>query len=265
MVLAAQLTSHGAPGQSPTRSVEIIVAATTDIHGRVRGWDYFGDSAESGRGLSRVSVIFDSLRAAAPGRALFVDAGDFLQGSPVTYVASRPGFAGPNPVIAAMNALKYDAGVIGNHVFNYGLPYLDRSLAAATFPFLAANVRRIDGNRSWAPAAFFDRGGVRVAVIGVTTPWSMVWDKLNLQKKLAIDDIVTALRRSVKDARAAGAQVVVVVAHAGFDPPAGMDAMLPGVGPENPMSTVANEVQASTSSSSGIRTGRWPTRRSMAC
>ena len=244
-VVAAQAPAQ-APGQtpahSPGRSVEIIVVATTDIHGRVRGWDYFGDSAESGRGLSRVSVIFDSLRAAAPGRAIFVDAGDFLQGSPVTYVASRPGFAGPNPVIAAMNALKYDVGVIGNHEFNYGLPYLDRSLAAATFPFLAANVRRIDGKRSWAPAAFFDRGGVRVAVIGVTTPWSMVWDKLNLQKKLAIDDIVTALRRSVKDARAAGAQVVVVVAHAGFDPPAGMDAMLPGVGPENPMSTVANEV-----------------------
>ena len=234
--------SAGARAQAPAGPVDLVVAATTDIHGRIRGWDYFGDSADSGRGLSRVSVIFDSIRAAAPGRAIFVDAGDFLQGSPVTYVASRPGYPGPNPVIAAMNALRYDAGVIGNHEFNYGLPYLDRSLAAATFPFLAANVRRIDGKRGWAPAAFFDRGGVRVAVIGVTTPWSMVWDKLNLQKKLAIDDIVTALRRAVKDARAAGAQVVVVVAHAGFDPPEGMDAMLPGVGPENPMSTVANEV-----------------------
>ena len=222
--------------------VEIIIAATTDIHGRVRGWDYFADTAEGGRGLSRVSTIFDSLRTAAPGRAIFVDAGDFLQGNPLTYVASRTGFAGPNPVIAAMNAMKYDAGVLGNHEFNYGLPYLDRTLAAATFPLLAANVRRIDGKRGWPPAAFFDRGGVRVAIIGVTTPWAMVWDKLNLDKKLEIDDIVTSLQRAVKDARAAGAQVVVVVAHAGFDPPAGADATLPGVATENPMSTVANEV-----------------------
>ncbi len=229
-------------GFAQSAPVEIVIAATTDIHGRVRGWDYFADTAEGGRGLSRVSTIFDSLRTAAPGRAIFVDAGDFLQGNPLTYVASRPGFSGPNPVIAAMNALRYDAVVLGNHEFNYGLPYLDRTLASATFPLLAANVRRIDGKRGWAPAAFFDRGGVRVAVVGVTTPWAMVWDKLNLDKKLAIDDIVTSLQRAVKDARAAGAQVVVVVAHAGFDPPAGADATLPGVATENPMSTVANEV-----------------------
>lgn len=244
VLTAAVLTSRAASGQSaaPPKPIELIIAATTDIHGRIRGWDYYTDSAESGRGLSRVAGIFDSLRAAAPGRALFVDAGDFLQGNAVTYVASRPGWTGPNPVIAAMNALKYDAVVLGNHEFNYGLPFLDRTLAAATFPLLAANVRRIDGKRSWAPAAFFDRGGVRVAVIGVTTPWSMVWDKVTLNKKLQIDDIVTALHRAVKDARAAGAQVVVVVAHAGFDPAPGTDAVLPGVGAENPMSTVANEV-----------------------
>ena len=70
----------------------------------------------------------------------------------------------------------------------------------------------------------------------------MVWDKLNLAKRLQIDDIVTSLRRAVKDARAAGAQVVVVVAHAGLDPPSGTEEELPGVGPENPMSTVAREV-----------------------
>lgn len=238
-ILPGVMTAQARP-QVAAKPVEIIVAATTDIHGRVRGWDYFADSAESARGLSRVAGIFDSLRAAAPGRAIFVDAGDFLQGNALTYVASRPGFAGVNPVVAAMNLLKYDAGVIGNHEFNYGLPYLDRALSTATFPFLAANVRRIDGKRSWAPAAFVDRGGVRVAIIGVTTPWSMVWDKLHLTKKLEIDDIVTSLKRSVRDARAAGAGVVVVVAHAGFESP--IDTDLPGVGAENPMGAVARDV-----------------------
>ena len=238
---ACALQPHDAAGQA-TR-VDITIAATTDVHGRVRGWDYYADTAETARGLARVSTIFDSLRAAAPGRAIFVDAGDFLQGNALTYVASRPGFTGPHPVIAAMNALRYDAAVIGNHEFNYGIPFLDRATKEATFPFLAANVRRIDGKRGWAPAAFVDRGGIRVAIVGVTTPWAMVWDKLLLAKKLQIDDIVTSLRRAVKDARAAGAQVVVVVGHAGLDPPPGAtEEELPGVGPENPMSTVAREV-----------------------
>jgi 2',3'-cyclic-nucleotide 2'-phosphodiesterase/3'-nucleotidase/5'-nucleotidase len=238
---ACALQPHDSAGQA-TR-VDITIAATTDVHGRVRGWDYYADTAETTRGLARVSTIFDSLRAAAPGRAIFVDAGDFLQGNALTYVASRPGFTGPHPVIAAMNALRYDAAVIGNHEFNYGIPFLDRATKEATFPFLAANVRRIDGKRGWAPAAFVDRGGIRVAIVGVTTPWAMVWDKLLLAKKLQIDDIVTSLRRAVKDARAAGAQVVVVVGHAGLDPPPGAtEEELPGVGPENPMSTVAREV-----------------------
>ena len=181
--LAAWLAAAGMAGtvgaQDRGARADLVIAASTDIHGWVRGWDYYADSADARRGLTRVATIFDSIRASAPGRAVFVDAGDFLQGNPLTYVASRPGFAGPHPVVAAMNALRYDAVVIGNHEFNYGLPFLDRALADAKFPLLASNARRVDGKRGWAPAAFVDRAGVRVAIVGVTTPWSMVWDKLH--------------------------------------------------------------------------------------
>lgn len=229
--------------RAPGRVVDLRIVATTDLHGRVRAWDYFGDSAESGRGLSRVATVVDSIRGAHPDGTILVDAGDFLQGNALTYVASRPGASAPHPVIAAMNAMRYDAVVLGNHEFNYGLPFLDRAVGSATVPVISANIRRLDGTRGWSPAAFVTRSGVRVAIIGVTTPWTMVWDKQLLTGKLAVDDIVLSLRRAVRDARAGGADMVVVVAHAGLDPPSGMqEPVLPGVGPENPMTTVALEV-----------------------
>src|SRR4051812_19408939 len=103
--------------------LELVIAATTDIHGRLRSWDYYAARPEPQRGLTRIATIVDSLRAANPGRVLLVDAGDLLQGNPLTYVAARIDSSSrqPHPVAAAMNAMQYDAAVIGNHEFNYGL------------------------------------------------------------------------------------------------------------------------------------------------
>src|SRR5436190_11637014 len=97
-------------------SVDIIVAGTTDTHGWLRGWDYYSNNVDSTRGLSRIATIVDSLRHANPGRVVLVDAGDDLQGTPITSVALRDTNS-PNPIVAAMNAMQYDAGVIGNHEF----------------------------------------------------------------------------------------------------------------------------------------------------
>src|SRR5688572_16245445 len=115
-------------------SLELIIAGTTDVHGWRRGWDYFGNVPDSTRGLARVATIVDSLRTAHPDRVVLVDAGDDLQGTSITSVALRDSLL-PNPIVAAMNAMRYDAGVIGNHEFNYGLGYLDRAISLARFPF----------------------------------------------------------------------------------------------------------------------------------
>src|SRR6185437_6387822 len=113
-------------------SMDLVVAATTDVHGRARGWDYYLDAPDSLRGLSRVATIIDSLRQASNSVnswPVVVDAGDIIQGNPLAYVAARVDTTIPNPIIAAMNAIEYDAAAIGNHEFNYGLPYLDRVIA----------------------------------------------------------------------------------------------------------------------------------------
>ena len=114
-----------------------------------------------------------------------------------------------------MNALNYDAGVIGNHEFNYGLSYLNRAIAQARFPFLAANAYAPDDSHAYAQATTLTRSGVRVAVIGATTPGSMIWDRDKLRGRIEIRDIVPSVRAAVGDVRAHGAQVVIVVLHSG--------------------------------------------------
>src|SRR5687768_14579224 len=89
------------PAQLPrsTAPVDLVVAATTDVHGRLRAWDYYANDAETVRGLSRAATIVDSVRAANPGRVILLDAGDLLQGNPLAYVAAKVSRDRTNPII----------------------------------------------------------------------------------------------------------------------------------------------------------------------
>ena len=219
--------------------LDLVVAATTDVHGRLRGWDYFADTAETTRGLARLATAVDSLRRAAPGRVILVEGGDVLQGNPMTFAAARAS-AAPHPVIAAMNAMRYDAAAVGNHEFNYGLPLLERAVAQAHFPFLAANARRPDGARAFPAFVMLERAGVKVGIVGATNPGVNLWDRANVQGRLNVSDIVPAVRIAVDSARAAGAELVIAVLHTGLAGPSSYDAA--GLGDENVAAVVARQV-----------------------
>lgn len=222
------------------QTVDIVVASTTDVHGRVRGWDYYADTAETARGLSRAATVVDSVRDANPGRVILVDAGDFLQGNPFAYAAARVDSGKPNAIVAAMNAMRYDAVTIGNHEFNFGVPSLRRALATAAFPLLAANVSGGPAPSAWQPYTIVTRSGVRVGIVGATTPGSDVWDEKNLRAaKVSVGAMAPAIARGVAAARADGADAIVVVAHAGISGESNYDTLATGVSGENPMARVA--------------------------
>ena len=245
LALAAGCASAGAggAGSSDGDTFDLIVAGTTDVHGRVRGWNYESDAPDSSRGLTRAATIVDSLRKLAPGRVILLDAGDLLQGNSLTYVAARVSPAGtPHPVIAAMNAMQYDAAAIGNHEFNYGVPFLDQTIRQAKFPFLAANAFRPDGRPAYTAWAMVQRGGARIGIVGATTPGSMVWDRDNLAGKVVIRDIVPELKSAVADVRAAGADIVLVTMHSGLHGASSYDTVTTGVPSENVAARVAREV-----------------------
>ena len=236
-LMAGALAGQGRP---ETRS--LLVVATTDVHGRLRGWDYYDSRPDSAHSLAAAATIVDSIRAAHPGDVVLVDAGDLLQGNPLAFVAARAGAAAAHPVIAAMNAMRYDAAAIGNHEFNYGVPLLRRAIGQAQFPFLSANATSTTRRPGFARFALIRRGDVTLGVIGATTPGVMVWDRDNVKGRLTYGDIIPALQRAAADARRAGADVVIAIVHAGLDGAASYDTVSTGLPSENVVRRIPREV-----------------------
>jgi 2',3'-cyclic-nucleotide 2'-phosphodiesterase (5'-nucleotidase family) len=245
LLLALTLAACASASQTNDRraTVELIVAGTTDVHGWLRGWDYYANAADTTRGLTRAATIVDSLRAAYPGRVVLVDAGDLLQGNPLAYAAARVSSDTTSPVVAAMNAMRYDAAAIGNHEFNYGVPFLDRAVGQARFPFLSANTYRVDGTRKYRAWTMIERAGARIAIVGGTTPGVNVWDRDNIRGRVTVRAIIPDVRASVREARGAGADVVVVVLHSGLSGTSSYDTVSTGATSENVTAQVAREVE----------------------
>ncbi|HEY0527573.1 MAG TPA: 5'-nucleotidase C-terminal domain-containing protein [Gemmatimonadaceae bacterium] len=242
--LAAALACASIQVSRATGPVDLVIATTTDVHGRIRAWDYYANQEERVRGLTRAATIVDSVRAANLGRVILLDAGDLLQGNPFAYVAARVSSDRTNPIIAAMNAMHYDAAAIGNHEYNYGVPYLDSAVRQASFPFLSANTYRVDpqGVHAYRPWTIVERAGVKVGVVGATTPGVMVWDASNVRGRLTLGDIIPAVRQAVAEVRQAGADIVVVTVHSGLNEASSYDTVTTGVPSENVAARVASEI-----------------------
>jgi len=157
--------------------VQVTVLATTDIHGHLMPVDYF-TNRPADRGLARVATLIGEARRGAPD-ALLVDCGDTVQGSPMAYYFARKNSRPPNPTIAAMNALRFDAMTIGNHEYNFGLSVLEKVRREANFPLLSANTYQTHtADRSlYTPFVIKEVSGVRVAILGLTTAAIPNWEE----------------------------------------------------------------------------------------
>ena len=167
------------------------------------------------------------MRARLPN-AVLVDNGDFLQGTALAEAladARPPGPGHPHPMVAAMNLLDYDAVALGNHEFNYGLPFLAAALHGARFPVLCANLHPTDGAAplfaGWTileRALRCEDGRIRrlkLGLAGFLPPQVTVWDDAHLRGRMRSEGIVAAARRVVPQMIAAGAEVVVALCHSG--------------------------------------------------
>lgn len=228
--LAGQwVAAQPVPGQ-----VTITLLATTDLHGNLYPVDYYTDRSVP-RGLAKVATLIREERRRSP-MALLLDCGDTIQGTPLESVyqamvrTSRPPlhlafqpeeFHG-DPMMLAMNLLGYDAMVLGNHEFNFGLGNLARARGDARFPWLAANVAVAPGSREQPFAGYLVKtvDGVKVALVGITTPAVPSWEKPENLGGYRFLPGKPALQRAVASLRASEApDLVVVGAHAGFEEP----------------------------------------------
>lgn len=223
----AGLLATAAPAHAATLKLRIL--ETTDVHMNLLDWDYYQDRATTDYGLARAATLIHEARAQSRNSLLF-DNGDLLQGNPMgDWVARvKPLAQGQvHPAYKVLQALRYDAGNIGNHEFNYGLPFLRQAIAGATFPLVSANVVLPDGRtHAFTPYVilereFHDDAGqahrLKVGVIGFVPPQIMLWDKQHLEGKVVARDILQTARELVPRMREQGAQIVVAIAHSGFE------------------------------------------------
>ncbi|MCC2593611.1 5'-nucleotidase C-terminal domain-containing protein [Tessaracoccus sp. OS52] len=254
-LLAPAMPAAATPHERSEQRTQLTLLATTDLHGRLQNWDYFKDAPYSDRfgntvGLSAVSSVVDGVRGERGAESVIVvDNGDFLQGTPLTtyYAKQQPvtQTGAEHPMATGYNAIGYDAQAPGNHEFDYGLDLLDAYVDDADFPVLAANV--IDtatGEPLLQPYTVVTKKlgnkPVKVGILGLTTPGSMIWNKGHLEGKVTIEDMVTSARKWVPQVKAAGADVVVVLSHAGI----GLSSYdtSTGLGEENPSDQIAEQV-----------------------
>ncbi len=182
---------------------------------------------------------------------LLLDAGDTIQGTPLTYYYAKvdpiTAEGGPvHPMAQAMNAIGYDAVALGNHEFNYGIETLRKFEEQCDFPLLGANALDAKTLKPAFPPYFIKtfrvKGAppVKVAVLGLTNPGIAIWDKAYVQGKLTFPGLEEQAAAWVPKLRSMGADVVVVSAHSGTSGTSSYGDQLPHV--ENAAANVARQV-----------------------
>jgi 5'-nucleotidase / UDP-sugar diphosphatase len=210
-VLVTCLSPGSAPG---SQSIPLTIVHLNDLHGHILPYvdkSVLQDQPVSG--AAYLAAIIAQERSKNPEGTLLLAAGDMFQGTPISNV-----FRGRS-VIEIMNALKFDAMALGNHEFDWGRDALKGLRLAAGFPFLAANIVTADGKllAGMKPYILLTRQGVRVAVIGVTTPETAYTSNPATVSDLTFLDPVQVLPPLIEKVRSEGAHLVVLLSHLGLD------------------------------------------------
>ena len=214
LLLAGFLVSV-APLAAAPATVTLTILHTSDLHGRVHPLDALADK-DFGEGLARIAAAARTIRA--EGRpTLLLDSGDTIEGSPEQAIAFAPGATGPDPIIAAMNRVGYDAMAVGNHEFDFGRERLERSRREARFPFLSGNIEE-GGRPAFEAYKVVTAGGVRVGILGLTTPNVASWESPARLGGLRFMSSVEAAAKLVPALRGRErCDLVVVIVHEGFE------------------------------------------------
>jgi 5'-nucleotidase / UDP-sugar diphosphatase len=207
-------------------TVCISILHTTDLHGHILPASDYDGNPDRG-GLARCVTQIRRWRRQNPN-SILVDIGDVYQGTDVG-LRTRGEL-----MIDLFNHLEYDAWVIGNHEFDWGIEPFERALERSTMPVLAANTS-LEGKPS---GEFFDAkhpfakiqpfmlrevAGIKLAIIGVTTPGMPFWFRPEFARGIDFQYPVEPVRRAIARVKSEGANAIVLTGHMGLKPRSGGD------------------------------------------
>ena len=199
------------------KEVNVKILGTSDVHGRVVPWSYASDTEDKSGSYAQLSTLINQRRKENKN-VILVEVGDAIQDNSIDLFALTLEEAKNHPIPKVLNYMKYDVFVPGNHEFNFGMPVLNEILNDIKAKKLAANLYYKDGKRYLQPTTIIQKDGVKIGIIGLTTPMSAKFeeDTGNL-KDYKYVSIIEETKKQVKNLKAKKVDAIVAVAHMGIE------------------------------------------------
>jgi 2',3'-cyclic-nucleotide 2'-phosphodiesterase/3'-nucleotidase len=210
----------------PPDVVRLSILHTTDLHGHILPSANYDGRSDLG-GLARCATQIERWRRENPN-SLLIDIGDVYQGT--QFALDDQG----RSMIDLFNLLRYDAWIVGNHEFDWGIEPFLKAVERSAMPVLAANTLlegKAAGNFAGArhpfakiqPYVLKEMGGIKLAIVGLTTPGMPFWFTPRFIDGMEFQDPIGPARRAIREARAAGADAVILAGHMGLKERTGGD------------------------------------------
>lgn len=192
----------------------LIILNTTDIHGTILPYDYIKDEPQE-RGLTKIFSRIKHYRDRYDN-VILVDSGDLLQGTPYAYYYNHMDTTGIHPIIQSMNFMEYDAFAVGNHDIEVGYDRYVEARTQSDYPWLSANAELEDGTSFFDPYTIVQRNGIKIGILGLTTPGIPTMLDASYYPGMTWMDMVKSAQKYTPQL-IDSSDVIIGIFHAGYD------------------------------------------------
>ncbi|OAB33108.1 5'-nucleotidase C-terminal domain-containing protein [Paenibacillus macquariensis] len=198
--------------ESANEDTQISILGTSDIHGRFMPWDYALDGPNPSGSLTQLFTIIKKVRGENPNTIL-LDAGDMIQDNSAELFNDQP----KSPMMVAMNEMNYDAWVMGNHEFNFGMDVFKKITSQYKGQMLAGNIYKDNGERFMPAYTIIEKAGIKIGVIGMDTPMTAEFEKgSNHLDGLVFKNPVDETKKAIKELEGK-VDVMIGLMHMGLE------------------------------------------------
>jgi 2',3'-cyclic-nucleotide 2'-phosphodiesterase / 3'-nucleotidase len=200
------------------QTVKLKIVQTTDTHGAIYPYD-FTKMKEQDHSLAQINSYLIEQRSDTTQEVILLSNGDILQGTPAVYYYNFEKTDEPHLYAEVMNYMKYDAGSVGNHDIETGHPVYDRFVKELNFPWLSANSVDVNTNKPYfKPYTIINRKGIKIAVLGLTTPAIPLWLPPKIWEGMRFDDMIETAKYWMSNIKQnENPDIILGLFHAGVD------------------------------------------------
>lgn len=215
--LIATLLLVSACQEKQVESITLNIIQTTDVHGTLFPFDFVNKKPVN-NSLAHVSALVNEVRSKNKDGVILLDNGDLLQGQPTVYYYNFDDTSSNHLAADMLNYMNYDAVSVGNHDIETGHEVYDRFRRQIKVPYLSANAVTKSGEPYFDPYTVIEKKGIKVVVLGLTTPGIPKWLPEKLWEGMEFTDMIESAKKWVEVIKTKEQpDVLVGLFHSGVD------------------------------------------------